>query len=479
MLFRSSALADEAMEGIEGSNLDKEEKTVFNKIKKGFSLVKEKSIEILKLVRLTEKGFLAPEINKLVEEVDEAALVVIEGIEGLHDQVDKKSLEARQEAERVKRLGIQTTVIISIVGILFGLIAAFLFTRNITKQVGSLVTATRKMAEGDLTVKAIVTTQDEIGELAVSFNQMTEDLQKITVSRDYVDNIVKSMINTLIVVEPDATIQIVNAATCELLGYDENELIGEQIGKIFAEEELLFKSTGLKDLIKKGFIQNVEKTYLSKDGRKIPVLFSCSVMHAPFDSKDQTGKYRNSKIQGIVCVAQDITERKLAEQTLRESEEKFRGVIEQSNDGLYVLQEDRFVFINPRYTEITGFELDEISAEDFDFKELITEEGLKVLEERGAMRKRGENVPGRYVFKGLRKDGQKRDLEVSVTIVEWQGAPATLGVLHDVTDRIQIRTELQKALEDAKQANSVKSLDRKSTRLNSSHIPLSRMPSSA
>jgi PAS domain S-box-containing protein len=208
-----------------------------------------------------------------------------------------------------------------------------------------------------------------------------------------------------------------------------------RFGRLFEEEE------------EEEVFWNVDRTLVAKNGEKIPVLMSGSVM------RDETGK-----IQAAVLVAKDITERKRAEEALRESEEKFRGVIEQSNDGIYVLQGDRFVFINPRFTEITGFKLEEISAEDFDFKELVAEEGLKVLEEREAMRQRGEEPPSRYVFKGLRKDGEKRDLEVSVTTIEWQGAPATLGVLRDVTERIQTRTELEQALEKAQEGERVKSL---------------------
>ena len=78
----------------------------------------------------------------------------------------------------------------------------------------------------------------------------------------------------------------------------------------------------------------------------------------------------------------NITKRLQAETALRESEEKFRGVIEQYNDGIYVLQDDRFVFINPSYTEMIGYKLEEISGKDFDFNTLIAEEGLMVLEER-------------------------------------------------------------------------------------------------
>ena len=83
----------------------------------------------------------------------------------------------------------------------------------------------------------------------------------------------------------------------KLLGYEEKELVGQPVGRILAEE---------KDLIQKGVEQDVEKTYMAKDGRKIPMSFSNAVM------RDDNGM-----IQGVVYVAQDITERKQAEEKIK------------------------------------------------------------------------------------------------------------------------------------------------------------------
>ncbi|MFQ6612963.1 MAG: PAS domain S-box protein [Fidelibacterota bacterium] len=154
----------------------------------------------------------------------------------------------------------------------------------------------------------------------------------------------------------------------------------------------------------------------------------------------------------------EVTERYQALQALTESEEKFRRVIEQSNDGIYVLQGERFLFINPRFTDLVGYKLDEISDPDFDFMDLVAPEGQKVLEKRAADRARGKTPPTRYVFKGLRKDGLKRDFEVSVTEVEWENKAATLGILQDVTEREESRVALERAYEKAQEGERVKSL---------------------
>lgn len=197
----------------------------------------------------------------------------------------------------------------------FLLIIAFSFAVNyysanrIIKPISNVVKALRKIADRELGQRIKVENQNEISELAKSFNAMAEDLEKTTVSRDYLDNIFKNTHDTLVVITPETIIQMVNYTICDLLGYSEKELIGHPVGMVFSKGETPFKEDSLKDFAKNGFPKNLEKTYVSKFGRKIPVLFSSSAMH----NKD-------GKLQGIVCVAQDITELKLAEQAIKEKE---------------------------------------------------------------------------------------------------------------------------------------------------------------
>ena len=142
---------------------------------------------------------------------------------------------------------------------------------------------------------------------------MTSALQNsqrdIISSREYTENIIGSMNDTLIVISPEGIIEQVNRATLALLGYEENDLIGTPIYRILQyndgsddEEENL---DNLARIVSQGYVSNVETTYRAKNGDLIPVIFSASVMHGT-----------RSTVQGIVCVALDITERKRAEKAL-------------------------------------------------------------------------------------------------------------------------------------------------------------------
>jgi len=154
------------------------------------------------------------------------------------------------------------------------------------------------------------------------------DLKKTTVSRNYMDSILQSMTDTLVVISHDATIQSMNQATLNLLGYEESELIGKSIKVIITEEEKeleLFSGTGLKMLIEKGSVHGVEMIYTAKEGHKISMLFSGSVM------KDKEGTFK-----GIACVAQDITDHKNAEDQTKASLKEKESLLQeiQKNEAI-------------------------------------------------------------------------------------------------------------------------------------------------
>jgi PAS domain S-box-containing protein len=148
-------------------------------------------------------------------------------------------------------------------------------------------------------------------ELYLANNALQKSYDAIAATKNYTENILRSLMNALIVVAPDGAIQAVNIAACRLLGYSEAELVGWPMTKVLAASDIASpdQETGLADVIRHGALHGVEKVYRTKDGRSIPVLFSGSIMY------DDAGR-----VQGIVCIAQDITERKQAEELRRQKE---------------------------------------------------------------------------------------------------------------------------------------------------------------
>lgn len=169
-----------------------------------------------------------------------------------------------------------------------------------------LAHATSRLAKGDLTTQLKIKATGEVRMLVDSFNKMVSDLEKTTVSKDYVDNIIRSMTDTLIVVSPEGMIVMVNAAACKLLSYQENELVGKPFEMVLEPEFIGSDPTGMDKLLEHGFSCPIEVTYKTKSGRQIPVLLSVSAIL-------EEGSINQS---GLVCFAQDITERKKIEKDL-------------------------------------------------------------------------------------------------------------------------------------------------------------------
>ena len=179
--------------------------------------------------------------------------------------------------------------------------------RLISHPIDLLKTGAQRISRGDLQSTVELDSENEFGLLARTFNQMTRDLQMTTVSKDYVDSILKSMVNTLIVLRADHAIQSVNDATLRLLGYAPSDLIGRPM-EVVLKDSLVRSETVLDEVRQKGFLTEVEVNYLTKEGHVVPMSLSASVI-------------RNSAgtITGIVCVAQDMSERKRAEDQLAEA----------------------------------------------------------------------------------------------------------------------------------------------------------------
>jgi PAS domain S-box-containing protein len=191
--------------------------------------------------------------------------------------------------------------------LVLGSFLTWFISRTVSHPIEILMGFAQRIGQGDLDATVKLQSQDEFGLLATTFNQMINDLRTKTVSKDYVDSILKSMVNTLIVVRRDHTIQSVNEATPQLLDYPESELIGQSMDRILQTPQSSSQFL-LDEAFEKGAVSNVDVIYQTKQGDLIPMSFSASTL------RDSTGM-----VSGLVCVAQDISERKKAERELEQA----------------------------------------------------------------------------------------------------------------------------------------------------------------
>ncbi|MDD5765048.1 MAG: PAS domain S-box protein [Candidatus Marinimicrobia bacterium] len=142
---------------------------------------------------------------------------------------------------------------------------------------------------------------------------------------------------------------------------------------------------------------------------------------------------------------------------VRESEERYRLLVENVNDAIVISQREKFIFFNQQFATMLGYAFGELVMKDY--REIYTPRGLEILHERSKRRERGEYVPSRYETIFRRKDGSIIDVEANVTIIDNQGDKATFAVIRDISDRKRIEQEREKTIQELQAAlNNVRTL---------------------
>ncbi len=130
----------------------------------------------------------------------------------------------------------------------------------------------------------------------------------------------------------------------------------------------------------------------------------------------------------------NITQRKEAEHALAESEERYRTVIEHSNDGIAITVHGRHVYVNSRFVEMFGYDSpDQVVNKAITL--IVHPDDRERVMEINTRRSKGQPVPARYEFKGLTRSGGAIYVEVSAAEVTYQNRPVVLIFLRDVTER--------------------------------------------
>ena len=157
---------------------------------------------------------------------------------------------------------------------------------------------------------------------------------------------------------------------------------------------------------------------------------------------------QEGNLYGSVHVARDITKRKLTEEALKLSEEKYRNLIEQSNDAIYLLYKNKFEIINRRFTELFGYSIKETNAPDFNFRELVAPKSIPMIEDRMQKLVKGEKLDPIYEFTGLTKSGKEIECEASVSYIKYKEGQAVQGIIRDITARKLAEETIKRSLKE-------------------------------
>ncbi|HSW58592.1 MAG TPA: PAS domain S-box protein, partial [Dehalococcoidales bacterium] len=239
-------------------------------------------------------------------------------------------------------------------------------------------------------------------------------------------NVVPVARGTLVEVMPDGIVTLdekmmvkdINPAAERIIGKNKEKVIGQLITTIWPDMQPAF------DNLKKG--RHFEFTTRSRNDLEITL----TDLH---DSR--------RKIIGYLLVLRDITERRKMEQTLKESEARYATLVEQSNEAVCVVQDNSVKFANNRLSEITGFDRDEIIGRSF--AHFIGEAYREQVVKRLAAGNGAETAPAIYEVELLCKNGDKREVELSIGEIIDAGKAALMVTAHDITERKMTQRQLE------------------------------------
>lgn len=148
---------------------------------------------------------------------------------------------------------------------------------------------------------------------------------------------------------------------------------------------------------------------------------------------------------GMVIVLSDITERKRSDIAIRESEEKYRNLIERANEGVIIIQDGVIKFANEKTMEISGYKRDELVG--IDFVSILPNTSKQDLVKIYLDRLAGKDVPKQYEIDFLKRDGNTIVIEVNAGIIEYEGKPADFVYLNDITERKGVEEKIRRSEE--------------------------------
>ncbi len=225
----------------------------------------------------------------------------------------------------------------------------------------------------------------------------------------------------------DFVIRDFNAAAERLEKIQKEEILGRRVTEVFP---------GVSDFGLFSVFQRVWKTGNSEDH------------NVSFYQDNRISGWRENHVYKlpsgeVVAIYDDVTDRKQAECALRESEEKYRALFENAGEAIFVAQDGRVAFLNPMTAQITGYSSEEITSRPF--VDFIHADDRDMITDRHTRRLQGEDIPRSYTFRMLRKNGGLLWVQLDTVLINWQGKPATLNFMTDITERKRIEDALRES----------------------------------
>ena len=258
----------------------------------------------------------------------------------------------------------------------------------------------------------------------ISEHKIAEEALRL--ERDIVQKYINAAGVMIMVIGADRKVKLINKKGCKILGYNEDEIVGKDWVENFLPKHIHEQIKVVEEKLKAGDISDIEhlkSPVLTKSGEERIISWHNALLW------DDEGKP-----SAILSTGEDITEQKLLE-------EGYRNLVDNSIQGLAIIQDGHVVFFNKAFCLITGYDEQELLG--LSAQMLIHPDDREIVWSRHQDRLADKPVPARYEFRSVRKDGSTAWFEIHASKVEYQGHPATQAAYIDITERKKAEEQLQ------------------------------------
>jgi len=266
--------------------------------------------------------------------------------------------------------------------------------------------------------------------VAATMHDITDRIladEKLIQSEERYSTIVEKSNDAIIIVQ-GGVVKFMNTKMSEMTGLAPAEGVGRPFADFLSPAcRSLVTDINRRRMLGESAPTSYEAEVLSRQGRITPVELSVSIVH--YDGKP-----------AAMGMLRDISERKLAEENLRKSEEKYSTIVEKGNDGIVILQNGIIRFANSRADEMTGFSRGQLIGRSF--LDFVEPSFRPIVIERYKRRLADAEAPSRYEIRIMANSGKEMPVEINANRIEYEGQPADMAIIRDITERKRAEEDL-------------------------------------
>ncbi len=253
--------------------------------------------------------------------------------------------------------------------------------------------------------------------------------------------IVETANEGILVMDKTWSVTFANRKLVDIFGYSAEEIVGHDFARFMFPEDIQDHLIKVQQRVE-GLSDTYERRFRHKDGSVCWMMVSAS----PILDTDR-------QFCGSFAMLTDITDRKRAEEALCESEDRYRTLVENANEAIFVIQGGRICFANPKLEKITRYAAEELTQKVF--LDFVHPDDRVFVAEQFKRRLSGEIPTDSYTFRIVSKEGSLHWMEINSTLITWNGDSAILVLLSDITERKKTEEALHEANKEVSLLTSI------------------------